>query len=76
MSWIGGLNNSFNQISSLTGQIGGQISNFTKEVLAEGTDDNIGKFIFCIFSCISLVVVLIFFSLRHFGNFFTETFGH
>nr|CAB3267251.1 thyroid receptor-interacting protein 11 [Phallusia mammillata] len=41
MSWIGGLNDSFNQISNITGQIGGQLSTFTKEVLAEGTDEDL-----------------------------------
>lgn len=43
MSWLGGLNDSFSQLSSLTGQLGGQISNFTKEVLTEGADGAIGK---------------------------------
>ena len=34
----GWLNNSFGKVSSLTGQIGGQISNFTREVLADEDD--------------------------------------
>nr|XP_039262104.1 thyroid receptor-interacting protein 11-like [Styela clava] len=41
MSWLGGLNDSFNQISSFTGQLGGQLSNFTKEVLTEDADNEI-----------------------------------
>ncbi|CAK8680211.1 unnamed protein product [Clavelina lepadiformis] len=39
MSWIGGLNDSFNQLSSLTGQLGGQLTTFTKEVLAEESSE-------------------------------------
>ena len=41
----GWLNNSFGKVSSLTGQIGGQISNFTREVLAD-EDDQDGGLIF------------------------------
>jgi len=43
MSWIGGLNDSFTQLTSKAGQIGGQLSSFTKEVLTETTDEDIGK---------------------------------
>ena len=43
MSWIGGLNDSFSQLTSKAGQIGGQLSSFTKEVLSETTDEDIGK---------------------------------
>ena len=43
MSWIGGLNDSFNQLSSLTGQLGGQLTTFTKEVLAEESSEIIGE---------------------------------
>lgn len=43
MSWLGALNDSVSSFSSITGQIGGQISNFTKEVLTETSEENIGK---------------------------------
>ena len=43
MSWIGGLNDSFSQLTSKAGQLGGQLSSFTKEVLSETTDEEIGK---------------------------------
>jgi len=36
----GWLNNSFGKVTSLTGQIGGQISNFTREVLADEDDQD------------------------------------
>ena len=48
MSWIGGLNDSFNQLTSKAGQIGGQLSSFTKEVLTETTDEAIGMCVNCV----------------------------
>ena len=54
MSWIGGLNDSFNQLTSKAGQIGGQLSSFTKEVLAETTEEDIGKGANCQYLIINL----------------------
>ena len=51
----GWLNNSFGKVSSLTGQIGGQISNFTREVLADEDDGGL------IFSLISSPLIFIHF---------------
>ena len=44
MSWINNLNGSFQKITSVTGQLGGQIPNFTGEVLAEQDDEIPGNF--------------------------------
>lgn len=44
MSWIGGLNDSLNQITSKAGQFSGQLTSFTKEVLAESTEEDAGMF--------------------------------